>query len=448
MLLHNTIYGILAVITWSAFFYKAKDLVKDWRNPELLLLCLAIATFATPFVFAAPWMYVLTDALLGKHNIATLIIYVSVAICLTSFVALLVSWSSAQSKIRLRHRLLVAYSVTTIIFMVVFFLLGDVDDAEHPIDFDVHYARAPHISWFLLTYQLLFTVSMTGLIVLCWRYAKAVDANRPWLGRGLRVVTVGAVFGLLGYSMPKIVSLLWDQFGHSQMLDFVNSVLAPMSASVAAALFSVGFTMPAWGVGLDRSREFVAGFRAYRRLYPLWQAIASTFPEVVLFPPTPRQTRWTARNVHLLLRRQVIEIRDGRLALRPQDDPEVEHTAQNLKLLLNRQIIEIRDGQLALRRHYDLKVANAARSLAEAQGIQGDDLEAVIEASQIAVALKARTDGHTPAEQQPALTHDPADGDRGEEGAWLTRVADAYLSSPVVHAVLATTRTDKDPEVA
>ena len=434
MLLFTVVYGILSVITWSAFAYKVRDLIRDPRNRELQLLCLAIATFAAPFVLASPHVYIGIDELLGVANIATLIVYTSVAVCLTSFVALLVSWSSAaQETIRLRHRLLVAYSVTTVVVMAVCFFLGDVSGAEHPLDFDVHFEHTRYISVFLLSYQLLFTVSMAGLVHLCRRYARAVDG--PWLRRGLLLVTAGAVFGL-GYAVPKAVNMVWDFFGSSP-LHYVSSVVAPMSASVAAALFAVGFTLPAWGAGVSRSREFAAAFRSYRRLYPLWHAIAEQFPDVVLFPPVPRSTRWTVRDLRLLAGRQVIEVRDGRLALRPREDPELSHTAQDMDLLLTRQIIEIRDGQLALRPNYDPAIARAARELARARGLTGDGAEAAVEAAQIAGALRAKAAGHVLPGHPDAVLHDPADGDLQEEVAWLVRVADAFRSSPVVPAALA-----------
>ncbi|MBC3839701.1 hypothetical protein GXW82_04070 [Streptacidiphilus sp. 4-A2] len=62
------------------------------------------------------------DRLLGVPNLATLLVYTSVAICLTCFVALLVSWLDGQDQVRLRHRLLVGYSVTTMVMAVCFFL--------------------------------------------------------------------------------------------------------------------------------------------------------------------------------------------------------------------------------------------------------------------------------------------------------------------------------------
>ncbi|MGP4002777.1 MAB_1171c family putative transporter [Streptomyces sp. 8N706] len=396
MLLFNLVYGVLAVITWSAFLYKSRDLLRDWHNRELRLLCLAISTFATPFVFAAPAVYVRVDRLLGTPNIATLITYSSVAVCITSFLALLVSWSSAQHRIRLRHRMLMAYAVATIATLITFFCLGDVSDAEHPVDFDVHYAETPFITPFLLAHQLLFTVGMVGLIRMCWRYSRAV--HRPWLRRGLRVVTVGAVFGL-GYCLPKVVSLLWDLLGTSP-LDFVNSVVAPMSASVSAVLFAVGFTMPAWGAGLDNARDWVTQYRSYRRLHPLWAAVGRVFPEIVLYPDSSRRA------------------------------------FRDLKFLVGRQIIEIRDGQLALRPYYDPSVARTARELGEAKGITGDELEAVVEAARLAAALHARTSGAGTTAHAAEAPHDPAAGDIREEALWLIRVADAYRRCPVVKATL------------
>ncbi|MEW2493880.1 MAB_1171c family putative transporter [Streptomyces nodosus] len=425
-MLHNVVYGILSVVTWGAFFYKAKDLVKDWRNPELRLLSLAIASFAAPFVLAAPWLYVRLDALFGYHNLVTLPVYLSVATCLSSFLALLVSWSSAQSKVRLRHRLIVGYAVISVIAMVILFLMGDVSDAEHPVDFDAYYAHTPYISEFLLVYALLFAVSMSALMRLCWRYSKAVD--KPWLRRGLRVVAVGAGFGL-GYAVPKMVSLRWE----THLTDIVNSYVAPMSASISAGLFAVGFTMPAWGVGLDRARQFIADARAYRTLHPLWSAVAQAFPQIVLIePPVARKEHWGARNLHRLFGRLVIEVRDGRMALRSHRDPEVQHTGRDLKFLVSRQVTEIRDGQLLLLPYYQPQIASEARTRAKAAGLSVTDEEAVVEAAQIAAALQALVSGRTLPEAAVEAPHDPADGDIEEEQAWLTRVARAYRSSPIV----------------
>jgi hypothetical protein len=399
VLLFNLVYGVLAVITWSAFFYKLRDLLRDWRNRELRLLCLGIATFATPFVFAAPALYVRVDHLLGVPNIATLIIYSSVAVCITSFLALLVSWSTAQERVRLRHRLIVGYAVATVATMITSFSLGDVSDEEHPLDFDVHYAKTPYITEFLLAHQVLFLVGMVGMARMCWPYSKAVGG--PWLRRGLRVITAGAVAGM-GYCVPKVVSLVWDLLGTSP-LDFLNSVVAPLFASVAAILFAVGFTMPAWGTGVDRARHWVANYHSYRRLYPLWATMSRTFPEIVLYPG--RSSPWAIRD---------------------------------LEFLVGRLIVEIRDGELVLQSYYDPGVADMARERCAAKGVTGDTVEAIVEAAQIATALRRRSLGLPATAYTHEAPHDPAAGSLREEGAWLSRVADAYRDCPIVSLVAET----------
>ncbi|MGK7235825.1 MAB_1171c family putative transporter [Streptomyces hygroscopicus] len=406
MLLFNIVYGALAVISWSAFFYKLRDLIKEPRNRELRLLCLAVATFATPFVIASPWIYVRVDRALGVTNIATLFVYSSVAICVASFLALLVSWSLAQSRIKLWHRLLVAYAVITVASMVTLFSLGDVSDGEHHVDFDVHYAETSYIREFLLIYAVLYLVSMVALTFMCWRYAKVVD--RPWLRRGLKTVTAGAVFGY-GYGAPKVVSLTWDLFGTSP-LHFVSVNVAPMCASASAWLFAVGFTMPVWGVGLDRPRERIALYHAYRHLRPLWAELTHTFPDVVLFP-----------DLH----------------------PSAPHKAlkeDDLNFLVSRTVIEIRDVQLALRSHYDPTVTEAARELCTARGLADDDIEAVAEAAQIKAALRAREAGDIQKDTAD-VPHDPAAGDMRVERDWLIRVAKAYQRSSLAEEAAAGPRT-------
>lgn len=426
MLLLTVVYAVLAVITWTAFFYKVRDLVRDWRNRELQILCLSISTFAAPFVLASPEVYMGIDRLLGVPNIATLIIYVCVAVCVSGFIALLVSWSSAQSGMRLRHWLGVGYSLTTIAAMTVFFFLGNVDGVEHPVDFDVTFAEVPYISVFLLSYQLLFTTSMVMLIVLCRRYAAAVD--RPWLRRGLRTVALGAFFGL-GYGVPKIVNMLWDQVATSP-LHTVSSIGAPLSASVSAMLFSVGFTMPAWGEGLDRLRELANTYRAYKRLYPLWHDLATAFPELVLLPPNERQQPWSAR---ALLTRPAIGIREGRMTLAPRGGDQAD-SLQDLDLLVARQRVEIRDAQLRLRPYFTDTAADAARDLARERALAPDEVEAAVEAAQVSVALRTHAAG-APVPPQAPGRHEPAAVDPAEEVAFLVKVAVAYRTSPIVAAV-------------
>ena len=441
MLLLTVVYGILSVITWSAFVYKVRDLFADWRDREVQLLCLAISTFAMPFVLASPHVYILIDRLLGVPNIASLIIYMCVAICLTSFVSLLVSWATAEDKVRIKHLLLVAYSVITLVVMVVFFFLGNVDGSEHPIDFDVHFEAVAYISVFLLSYQLLFTLSMGMLVVLCRRYARIVGEDKPWLRRGLRVVTAGAVFGL-GYSVPKVLNMVWDLFSPSP-LHYVSSILAPMSASAAAALFAVGFTMPAWGSAVGSANRVAADVRAYRRLYPLWSDLSQQFPSKMLVKASPRVHRWSVRNLHRLLGKLVIELHGGSLALRRRDDPEVQYTLADLDFLIQRMVIEIRDGEMELYPHFTAEQELALRADAAAAGLADADADASVKAGLNAAALAAHTAGEAVPTRPAVTAADDLSGgfeqDDEDDLEVVQRIAAAYSGSPVVAAARART---------
>ncbi|MBC3839702.1 hypothetical protein GXW82_04075 [Streptacidiphilus sp. 4-A2] len=160
----------------------------------------------------------------------------------------------------------------------------------------------------------------------------------------------------------------------------------------------------------------------------------------MLFPPVPRSGRWTLRGIGRLAG-PVLEVRDGRLALRPHDDPEVSHTG-DMELLLARQIVESgtpAGAALRLRPRY-----RARKGVGRGRGLTGDAAEAVVEAPQIAGALRARASGHALTHHQDAgAPHDPADGDLQEEVAWLIRVA-VPSGLPIVPAALA--RCDRPPE--
>jgi hypothetical protein len=109
---------------------------------------------------------------------------------------------------------------------------------------------------------------------------------------------------------------------------------------------------------------------------------------------------------------------------------------------LYRRVIEIRDGRLVLRPYLAPGVAATARQLAEAAGLAGDQLQATVEAASLAAALHAKAGeqdvrGATTASEgggKPA--GHPGGADLCGEVAWLVQVARAFDRSPVVAAAL------------
>lgn len=165
--------------------------------------------------------------------------------------------------------------------------------------------------------------ALTNLIIVCyfastiasitaasWRWAAKADV--PWLRRGLRVHTVGCVFGLAycvhvaAYQIAEVVGIipLWPEIEGDGAL----VVLCLLPAFV-------GVTAPAWGPRLDGVVQAARHYRHRRLLYPLWLRLSG--PVATIDPP---RTVWHDRfrlrpgQQHALVYRRVIELWDGLLA--------------------------------------------------------------------------------------------------------------------------------------
>jgi hypothetical protein len=211
-------------------------------------------------------------------------------------------------------------------------------------------------------------------------------STQPLMRRGLVLVAVGTALGV-AYFLYWGVRLLLLRAGHliPERLDLALRQLLVASNG----LILLGVALPGWA-------EQLASRQAYWRLYPLWRDVARAVPSVVLDQPGTTLT--------------------ARLALR--------HNT----LRLYRRVIEIRDGRLALRDRLDGAVAARARDAAAAAGLRGVDLDAAAEAAMLAAAL------HDAAGRQRVSEQASGDlgGSSGSEVQWLVRVARAYRRPLVV----------------
>jgi hypothetical protein len=105
----------------------------------------------------------------------------------------------------------------------------------------------------------------------------------------------------------------------------------------------------------------------------------------------------------------------------------------DVSLRLVRRVVEIRDGRLALRDYLPAGTLAAVHSAAEQAGLTSLDAQVTVEAACLAVALVQRRCGDVPNARDP-LPAAPGGTDLDEEVAYLMRVARAYTSSPTVRA--------------
>jgi hypothetical protein len=103
---------------------------------------------------------------------------------------------------------------------------------------------------------------------------------------------------------------------------------------------------------------------------------------------------------------------------------------------LYRRVVEIRDGRLALRPYFDHRAAEYARALCQEARLSDEEATAVVEAASLAAAVRARALGRT-MDQPASLAPTPGGADLASERIFLQRVAYCYQRSPIVRAVLA-----------
>lgn len=249
-------------------------------------------------------------------------------------------------------------------------------------------------------YVYIWYIAITLLAVcrLGLRYSRLT--GRPELRLGLRTIVAGGVCGL-AFLGAQTAMLTGNEIGRPLRID--ASVGLPLEMTTEVLLLA-GVTIPALGTRLAALIRWIGDCRSYRRLHPLWLALYQTDPDFSLLPQNRTGRRAWRRDVGFLLYRQVIEIRDGQLALRPYVHPGA---------------VEV------------------ARALGLRAGLPDEEVRAAAEAAAIAAGIAAKTQGRGPSGEPsppPASPHGP---DLDAEISWLAKVSRAFTTSPVVPATVA-----------
>lgn len=246
-------------------------------------------------------------------------------------------------------------------------------------------------------------ITLPAVCRLGLRYSRLT--GRPALRLALRVIVAAGMCGM-GFLAAQAAMLIGNDVGRPLRIDGWIALPLEMTTEV---LLLAGVTIPALGARLGALVRWIGDCRSYRVLHPLWLALHETNPDLSLMPPPRTGRRAWRRDVGFLLYRQVIEIRDGQLALRPYVHPGA---------------VEV------------------ARTLARRAGLPDEEVRAVAEAAAIAVGIAAKTRGRGPdgdPSPPPAPPHGP---DLDAEISWLAEVSRAFTTSPVVPATVASLGAD------
>ncbi|WP_327002765.1 hypothetical protein OHA72_48015 [Dactylosporangium sp. NBC_01737] len=396
--MNGLLYPLAAALAWIALAYRlVRGLRQDPRDPSLYSIAAAIALLGIIFTVSTPAVWAKIDHTVAIPNLSLLISQSCVIVFSGTIQCIIIFWTHPRPDSWRRARWRVVWVLGVLTVMVALFAAAGRQD-EHPTDAAATYAQDPVYAAYLGCYIAMVALGFTDIIRLCLPYARA--AGRVWLSRGLRLTAVGAGLGLL-YCLVRAATLIEGQLGTDPKR---LEALVPVFAAFGAMLVIVGLTLPSFGPRLSRIAAWQVQRRAYRQLYPLWEAITVTVTEVVLDPPASPD-RGILRDVNRRLRRRVVEIGDG-----------------------------IRQ----LRHHMSDTVAAAAAATADAQGLTGQPRDAAARAAQILVACLAYEPERRERFDSPAVDGAVDGAGRDDEprrarwDAWRTALpaTDRRLSAP------------------
>ncbi|GCD40814.1 MAB_1171c family putative transporter [Streptomyces paromomycinus] len=378
---------ITAALVWTAALYQVRALFRRPGNPARWTVCAALFLAGAAVSSSAPATITYLNLLSDVPNLGMLVLYVLLIAVGASARLMLGYWHSpTEAAGRAAWRWAAVYALL-IPVMCVLFALGDAP-VERLTDFDTYYATTPLIAACIVLYLLALAAMAASVGVTCWRWATV--AGRPWLRRGLRVLTASAATEV-AFCAIRLAAVTARWAGEDW--DALNTKVAPAFAFAAPLLAAVGVALPACGQNLTRLWDRWHRYRAYRKLHPLWDALRRATPQIV---PPARPPWW---DIDLRLTRRLAEINDGRLALRSYTDAHVTEAA-------------CREGRL--------------------RGLEDDELTAVVEAARLKAAAAAKASGTRPAPSPGEAEGERGGADGASELAWLCRIAHAFAHSPVV----------------
>jgi hypothetical protein len=191
--------------------------------------------------------------------------------------------------------------------MVVLFVLVPRDPARG--DFVAERAGTPPVTAYSVLTQFGLFVGLACCLALF--HPAAGRAERGSLRAGLRLLTVGALVGLL-FMANRVAFQVSNALGSDALNGPGAENVSRVLLAAMLLLFAAGAALPALG-GL---RRWVSRYAALQRLRPRWLSLVSSVPHVVLGDPPGRLSDLlTVRGVDLRLYRRIIEIRDAQWEL-------------------------------------------------------------------------------------------------------------------------------------
>ncbi|WP_344325211.1 MAB_1171c family putative transporter [Streptomyces macrosporus] len=382
-MIYDVLAHICALAGLAAFCYRLPELLQRRTDPALWALAVYFLCSGLSFLIDLNWLRDHVSGFFGYPNLTTIMTQAAVVVLTAAQQVVLVHWSHPPEQARLRaKRRVLAFSVALVALVALFFIVEPYRQSPSAEGTLLRNMRDVDYAGYLLFYITICAVGQVGAVRLSYRYARI--ARRTWLRTGMWTVTAGASFILL-YCAIRYTQTIGTQLG------FDMSSWEPaywLAGDIGSLLQLFGWTVPSWGPAVS---AWVANYRSYLRLRPLWWALYDAVPAIALEPPPSRALD----------------------RLPPSD----------LEYRLYRRVIEILDGYHALRPHLAHAAARHGHPPDRARHSPAD------EARFLKAALRARAEGSAAPPSPAASVPPPFAGHRddfAEEVAWLTEVARSF----------------------
>ncbi len=380
---------VAAVAAWVVVLTRARA---SWRGPASLA---RRALWVTALALAVAWtvridrVFADLDRVTGVANLAQLLGDVAGLATGAAILTVLVAQrETATAAARAARRLWVGLGALAAAMVTAFLVARFTVETRQ---FTVAFAEQPRYWAYEVPYLAAFVLIFGGLAVWAGRYARVASSRS--LTAGMTATAAGGVLGL-AYVTCRVLFTVGAVAGAQGWQRWY----APVSAGTAAgaSLLALGGAfLPALAPHLARRR--LHGARA--DLLPLWRGLRSAGLMAALIEPDSPDGH---RDPAFTVRRLVVEIDDGLLALRPW---------------------------LTRPAGWDQTPGTAAPG-------SNPDQPARLAAADIAAAVRRRAQGAPPTVGVPATgsAAGPADSSPDAETRWLRTVSRAYARIPAASA--------------
>lgn len=377
-------------LLWAVVAYRTWTLRRPGRRPESWAIWAAVAALAGAATLFQPTDYHVIDTALGVPNFAEIAGHALILVSAWQAVAILTFLIYPRPAARRRVLAWGLLVAVTVALMATFFALAPVD-RDVPQEFTKVYADAAWIVPYWVVFLFSVDVMLIDMVRLVLRYAKRT--SREHLRFGLQLVAIGGTLGVL-YWCQWVTYLVLRHNGVQPPAALHSfGTVCEMGGLI---LVVIGSTYPAIGprTRLRTPTGWWGDVRRYRRLYPLWHALTSATPEIVLARPP----RWVV-DARFWLNRRVIEIEDGLLQL----DRQRRTGAASDEAAERNPVDEARAIREALR----TRPRGAARvsSPPEPATVDGDYAARLAWQLDVARAFARLPNGSQPAEDRPVTQH-------------------------------------------